>query len=233
MTTISPVLLVGAGRLARHLQHWNTLIKTPLSLRQWDRSQSPDLLQHHLENVSTVWLAISDNAIIPFYENYLATKNLTAVHFSGALNDSRLLSAHPLMSFPQELLPNEVYPKIHFSISGFTDLQMALPNFENNYTVLPAEQKAFYHALCVLAGNFPQMIWSEVSAQMHHLQLPDAAVDLYIQQITNNYLRLKEQALTGPLVRRDHETISRNLHALHEQPKLQHIYETFRKEFTK
>lgn len=233
MTTISPVLLVGAGRLARHLQHWNSQISNPVSLRQWDRSQSLDLLQQHLENATTIWLAISDSAIIPFYEQHLASKKVTTVHFSGALNDSRLLSAHPLMSFPQELLPNEVYGKIHFAISGFTELQTALPHFENSYTVLPAEQKAFYHALCVLAGNFPQMLWSEVSEQMKDLQLPESALDLYIQQITHNYLRLKKQALTGPLVRRDNDTITRNLQALSAQPQLQHIYETFRKEFTK
>lgn len=229
----SPILLVGSGRLAKHLQHWNSLFEIPNTIFTWNRSQSFELLKGHLEKCRFVWLAISDSAIIPFYEKYLNHYQYNIVHFSGALNDPRFLSAHPLMSFPQNLLPDEVYSKIHFVINGAENLNQALPNFKNQFTVLNDENKSLYHALCVLAGNFPQLLWHEITQEMKALQLPAEALDLYIKQITENYLAYKGRAITGPLVRRDLTTIEKNLASLEFKPKLKNIYSTFTKEFAK
>ena len=137
------------------------------------------------------------------------------------------------MSFPQNLLPDDVYSKIHFVINGTENLNQALPNFKNQFTVLNDENKSLYHALCVLAGNFPQLLWHEITQEMKALQLPAEALDLYIKQITENYLAYKERAITGPLVRRDLTTIEKNLASLESKPKLKKIYSTFTKEFAK
>lgn len=229
----SSVLLIGSGRLARHLQHWNSLLEKPNSILTWDRSQSPEQLKSELNKCNIVWLAISDSAIVEFYENFLLNSGKTVVHFSGALNDKRILSAHPLMSFPKDLLPNEVYPQIHFVINGFDKLQQALPEFNNSFSHVGADNKTLYHALCVLSGNFPQLLWNEVSQTMKQLDIPEKALDLYIKQITANYLQYKQNALTGPIVRNDQKTITDNLHALHKNSKLQNIYNTFNNEFNK
>jgi hypothetical protein len=52
---------------------------------------------------------------------------------------------------------------------------------------LNSQDKALYHALCVLAGNFPQMLWNEVSEKMQLLEIPEASLDLYIKQITESH----------------------------------------------
>lgn len=232
MHTKSAILLIGSGRLAKHLLYWNSLLTKPNQLIRWDRSQSIESLETHLRSSSIVWLAISDSAIQNFFDKYLINKPTKVVHFSGALNDPRMLCAHPLMSFPQNILPDEVYKKIHFVINGFENLTEVLPAFQNHYSVLNTEGKALYHALCVLAGNFPQLLWNEVSQQMNKLTLPPEALDLYIKQITENYLAGKESSITGPLIRKDFITIERNISSLENTKKLNNIYTSFTKEFT-
>lgn len=226
------ILLIGSGRLAQHLRHWNNLLEKPNKLIFWDRSQDLELLKDSLKKCTAVWLAISDSAIQSFFNDHLSNSKLKVIHFSGALDDQRFLSAHPLMSFPDTLLPDEVYNKIHFVINGFENLDDALPGFKNPFTILNSEKKSFYHALCVLAGNFPQLIWSEVALRMKELNLPVEASDLYIKQITENYLSLKEKAITGPLVRKDYVTIEKNISSLNQTPKLKNIYVTFMEEFS-
>lgn len=234
-TTIAPVqtvLLIGSGRLAKHLNHWNSLLNQPHELLFWNRIMDTALLPVLMERADSVWLAISDRALIPFYESHLAAFTKPVIHFSGALNDDRLLSAHPLMSFPYELLDDAVYSHIHFAIYGRETLAEILPGFKNTFTVLKASEKSLYHALCVLAGNFPQILWNHTAAEMQKLGLPPEALDIYVAQIAANYLSLKDQSLTGPIVRGDRETIEKNIRSLSEHPQLQHIYETFNREFS-
>lgn len=228
----SAILLVGSGRMARHLSHWNSLISNPNTLLFWNRQQNTEQLQKALNECDHVWLAISDSSLVSFYETHLAATGLPVTHFSGALHDERMTCAHPLMSFPQALLPDTTYPQIHFVINGAHSLHDLLPNFSNSFSILDAEKKALYHALCVLAGNFPQLLWNEVSQQMDNLKLPPAALDLYIRQITENYLIGKESAITGPLVRKDFSTIEKNISSLKSHQKLNQIYTSFSKEFT-
>ncbi len=227
----STILLVGSGRLAQHLKHWNSLLEKPNHLLFWDRSQSFSVLTDYLDKSNLVWLAISDSAIEPFFEIHLKHLNKNVVHFSGALQSENIVCAHPLMSFPIALLPSETYSKIFFVTEGAKTLAEILPGFRNQFAMLNAEKKSYYHALCVLAGNFPQLLWNEVANKFQQLDLPAEALDLYIRQITDNYLLHKEKALTGPLIRKDNATIERNIASLSESPNLKNIYLTLAKEF--
>ncbi|MBC7420841.1 MAG: DUF2520 domain-containing protein [Bdellovibrio sp.] len=226
------ILLIGSGRLARHLNYWNSLLQSPNTLITWNRSDSIASLNQNLAKASIVWLAISDSAIVPFYEQHLAAAKNTFVHFSGALNDARLLSAHPLMSFPHELFTNSVYENIHFALTGPVDLNEVLPGFKNSFSALTAENKSLYHALCVVSGNFPQLLWSETFPQLQKWQIPEKAFANYIKQITENFIQLKGNAVTGPIVRKDFSTIEKNLAAL-SQTNLQKLYQVFTQTFLK
>lgn len=227
MSTLK-TLLIGSGRLARHLQHWSQLNKTSTNLSTWNRSESIELLKKHIAMADITWLAISDQAIVPFYEEHLKNYKGKAVHFSGALYDSRIFGAHPLMSFPQELLDGEVYGQIHFAVDeAVVNLPNILPGFENPFFKVPAAKKAMYHALCVTVGNFPQLLWSLCSKEFKNLNVPESAYELYIQQITKSFIAHKEKSLTGPLVRGDAETIEKNISALSKNLSLSTIYKTF------
>lgn len=226
------VLLVGSGRLSHHLVYWNSLQKSPLQISNWNRkSHSLDQLKTEIHKADLIWLAISDSALIQFYEEHLSQVKIPVVHFSGALHDTRMISAHPLMSFPLELMSADVYSKIHFVLTGTKNLQQVLPGFINSFSLIDENQKAFYHSLCVVAGNFPQLLWNESLTEFKKLDIPSQAVESYIRQITQNFLLLKEKSLTGPLVRKDQITIERNLKSL-ENSKLKKIYDAFKGAFS-
>lgn len=231
MTTKQTILLIGSGRLARHLKHWSELNQLTHIL-SWDRHQDPHLLIRQLLEATHVWLAISDDAIVPFYEQNLHGFDFKVVHFSGSLHDKRMISAHPMMSFPKQILPDKIYSQVYFGLTGAKTLSDALPNFKNQFFIISPEQKPLYHALCVTSGNFPQLLWSESQKLFRTLNVPEMAQHTYLNQITQNFLDLGADAVTGPLVRNDQKTIDANLNALADT-KLEPIYKIFKKEFSK
>lgn len=220
------ILLIGRGRLAKHLTHWVGLYPE-LSLVQWNRSEPVSQLYDLISACDSIWLAISDSAIENFYLTHLKGKDKTVVHFSGTYYHPQLFCAHPLMSFTSELYSEKFYRQIHFVIDNSERLTDIMPYFENAFTRLSAEQKKLYHALCVVAGNLPQLLWSQAEHFFNQLQIPNGASHLYIQQITENYLSLKKGALTGPLVRGDQITIQNNIESLTVSPLLQKVYLAF------
>lgn len=231
------ILIIGSGKLAQHLNHWFNLIEltqnqTRSKILNWDRHQDPRAIHNYVSQATHVWLAISDAAIIPFYEKYLAGHDVIPVHFSGALHDERLISTHPLMSFSHELYPNETYQRIQFALTGAADLQTALPGFKNSFFTVAPGDKPLYHALCVMAGNFPQMLWNEIYQLAEKHNIPAEAFNLYLQQITKNFIQSQAKALTGPFARKDISTIEKNIQAL-QGTSLQPIYQSFQKEFLK
>jgi hypothetical protein len=234
-TELKTILIVGSGRLAAHLNHWITLQSsenTKYKILNWDRGQDPHLIRTFIQQADLIWLAISDSALFSFYEKYLlGFDHLKVVHFSGALHDPRMLCAHPIMTFGLELYTEEIYKKIQFAITGCEKLSDALPGFENCYFILPAEQKPLYHALCVVSGNLPQLLWREASKVSCENKIPFSAFELLIRQSLENFLSAGEKALTGPFARHDLTTIEKNKAALPDS--LKNIYSQFQKEFLK
>ncbi|MBY0452354.1 MAG: DUF2520 domain-containing protein [Bdellovibrionaceae bacterium] len=227
----SPVLLIGSGRLAKHLQHWHRLLNPPYSVTTWSRNESLETLKTHLQNHRLVWLAVSDSSLAGFYNEHLADSGAQVVHFSGAFHDDRMVSAHPLMSFSQDLYTLPDYQKIYFSLTGTHSLAEILPGFQNAFGILTSEQKPLYHALCVLTGNVPQMLWSKTLDNFRQLNIPDSAIDAYIQRTTANFVELKEKSVTGPIARGDASTIEKNIQALAPFNFLKKIYIQFAEEF--
>lgn len=227
------ILLIGSGKLSKHLNYWLHLnTKSSFNLLTWDRHQDPHAIHRYAAQATHIWLAISDSAIVPFYEKYLAGHDAKVIHFSGALHDPRMIAAHPLMSFSDILYADDFYPQIYFALTGCDSLSEILPGFTNPHFSLNAETKPLYHALCVAAGNFPQMLWNEVHNLAAEKKLPTAAFDLYIDKITQNFLTLKDKSFTGPIARKDAVTIDQNILAL-AGTRLQSIYKSFRQEFLK
>ena len=227
------ILLVGDGRLARHLIYWNSIARQPVEITTWNRKQkNNEDLKNSMTQAEVIWLAISDSALLSFFDQNLVCFGGKVVHFSGAVQDPRMISAHPLMSFPTQLMEPSLYAKIHFVLSGSDSLDHILPSFENSYSVLDPTDKAFYHALCVIAGNFPQLLWNEVYPEFVKLKIPMEAFDTYVGQTAINFIQNKSHALTGPLVRNDLSTIELNLNSL-KSSKLKSLYKNFVEVFRK
>ncbi|MBK9324188.1 MAG: DUF2520 domain-containing protein [Bdellovibrionaceae bacterium] len=217
-------LIIGAGKLAKHLEHYLKFLDC--SVTSWDRSQDPHLFNSKLHDATHILLAISDSALKNFYCKYLDGLEKTVVHFSGALHVDGMIAAHPLMTFGPQLYELEMYRRIHFVLTGAASLQTAIPDLPNSFSLLSSEKKSLYHALCVMAGNFPIILWQKMFFEFEKLGISTEAPRVYLEAALKNSLQNPQTALTGPLARKDRTTIQKNIEALENDP-FQEIYLAF------
>lgn len=217
-------LLIGSGRLARHLQFYFQSLD--ISLKTWDRAQDPQLLKQHLDICTHILLAISDSALENFHRLHLDGLEKTVVHFSGALAFSEMVGTHPLMTFGTELYAEDFYRQIHFVLDVDKKISEILPGLTNPSSYLAREKKPLYHALCVMGGNFTTLLSQKMIKEFTALGLDPEASHLYMRQIVENVFADPHGALTGPLARRDQASVQRNLDALAQDP-YQKIYQAF------
>lgn len=223
-------LIVGNGRLANHLANYFSLLKIPFSHVYRKKHSQAEIAKFIAEN-DRILIAISDGEIESFVRQYYQNDKVW-VHFSGALNVENVFSCHPLMSFSEQLFDLTVYEKIHFVVSAWKDsspmdLTCIIPFLKNSNSYLNYQSKSFYHSLCVIAGNFPIILWTEVLKEFQNMNIPPQGLQCYLQNNLNNFNELQERALTGPLQRKDLITIKKNLEALSEKKQLQNIYKVF------
>jgi predicted short-subunit dehydrogenase-like oxidoreductase (DUF2520 family) len=70
-------------------------------------------------------------------------------------------------------------------------------------------------------------MWKGISDRFERqFDLPATTMWPYLKQVTENFIRSPESALTGPLTRNDRQTIDRNLISLNGDP-LQDMYAAF------
>ena len=221
MRQVPQYLLIGNGRLAVHFRHYFSLLG--LSFDCWHRQESPELLQAKSLQATHIFLLISDCAIEAFIERHLSHVSAKLMHCSGSLFSEKAYGVHPLMTFSQTLYDEVQYREIPF----VTDADVTLPGLPNPFFRIQPEQKAKYHALCVLANNFSTILWQKLFRDFEQeLSLPGSVAHSLLKQQTQNLCKDYTSALTGPLVRNDQQTLQRNIGALAGDP-FQSIYQAF------
>lgn len=227
MRQVPLYLVIGSGRMATHFCHYLSLLNLPFAT--WSRRlNQEDELPSLSESCSHVLLLISDSAIEEFVNRREYLTNKTLIHFSGQLSLPNIYSTHPLMTFSHSLYNLENYLQIPFILEengpNLTDL---LPGINNPYYKIPSSLKSYYHALCVLSGNFSCILWQkfyhEIDKRFH---LPREIIFPYLKQTMSNLIDSPQGALTGPLARGDQKTITANLNAL-KNDEFQEIYQAF------
>lgn len=228
--------ILGDGRLARHLRHYLELEGHTTSA--WARNarsrfnshKQPDAeqrLRQTIGGADRVLLLVTDDALASLLRQYPFLHQYRLIHCAGALSIPGVTGAHPLMTFGHTLYEAADYQAIPFMIEegqGFAELFPGLPN--PSY-VIAAEHKALYHALCVVAGNFPQLLWRSVTTQLQaDMNVPPGALSAYLQRSLDNFINDPDGALTGPLARQDQSTLQRNRAALGSTP-LGGLFEAF------
>ena len=83
MRQVPKYLLIGNGRVARHFQHYFTLLQIPFAA--WHRQEPLAKLHSQLEQATHILLLISDQAIDEFSITHLQGSNALRIHFSGSL----------------------------------------------------------------------------------------------------------------------------------------------------
>jgi hypothetical protein len=221
--------IVGDGRMARHFRHFLQLLRTPC--RQWSRrqeAQTSENAEATLGGCDVLLVLISDGAIEEWIRHEPWTHGRTLLHFSGSLITDLARGAHPLMTFGPGFYERSVYESIAWISELPEDEFRALfPMLRNPVHVILPEHKPFYHALCVMAGNFSTLLWQKIFQEFEaRLGIPREAVQPYLRQVFANLEAQPERALTGPLQRGDLGTIARNLAALEGDP-FKSVYQAF------
>jgi predicted short-subunit dehydrogenase-like oxidoreductase (DUF2520 family) len=215
---ISPFGIVGSGRVARHFLHYLKLLG--LSASVWSRHAPGPSPPEALAPCRTVLLLISDDAIEPFAIAWPQLQTKRLVHFSGSLETAVAEAAHPLMTFGPRLYDLDEYRRIPFMLDrGGTPFRELLPGLPNPSFTMSAADRPYYHALCVMAGNFSTMLWLKLFDEFQRrLGIPPSAAHPYLARMTANLITDAGTALTGPLSRGDARAVSRNLRALERDP---------------
>ena len=214
----APLGIVGSGRVASHFHQYFTLLGLPVcTWSRRDRMRSPPDV---LASCRTVLLLIRDAAIVPFVDAWPALREKHLVHCSGSLVTPVAEGAHPLMTFGPSLYELADYRAIPFVLDvGGTPFSELLPGLPNPSFTIPAAERPYYHALCVMAGNFSTILWVKLFDELHRrFGMPASAAHPYVARVAANVMADADRALTGPLSRGDAKTITSNLTALEEDP---------------
>lgn len=218
-------LIVGNGRLSKHFQHYFHLKN--ISFKVWTRN-SDESLQSYEKNAQSILILINDDAIQNFLEitsdTFSKKKNL--IHCSGMLSTSLAESAHPLMTFADDLYSLEKYESVNFitekNRKSFKEL---FPDLNNPAHTIESSVKKLYHAYCVLSGNFTTLMWKFFFDYLKSINIPSSTAYPYLVATTENLMKTS-QPLSGPLIRNDSKTIFSHLEALENHP-LKNIYISF------
>src|SRR6188508_615954 len=236
----SPYGFVGDGRLSRHWRHYFTSLGIPWRL--WSRrlarpNGKPGVpVAEALADCPVILLAVSDDAIAPVMATLRAEglDDRTYVHFCGGRSFDGAFGAHPLMSFAQALYEPAFYRDIPVFVDDdaahpepVAEFERLFPRLPNPCFPLKAEDKAYYHALCALAGGFTAVLWRDFFAAMEaRFGAPRGALAAYPRRIVENVIAASDGALTGPVARGDTETVGMHLEALAGTP-LAGVYQAF------
>ena len=223
-----PLGIVGDGRVARHFRHYFDLLG--LSVCAWSRRATASSPPEALASCRTVLLLIRDAAIVPFIETWPALQEKRLVHCSGSLVTPAAQGAHPLMTFGPTLYELADYRAIPFVLDvGGTPFSDLFPDLPNPSFMIPAAERPYYHALCVMAGNFSTILWVKLFDELHQRYgMPASAAHPYLARVAANVMADASHALTGPLTRGDAQAIAANLAAIEGDP-FHAVYAAFSK----
>lgn len=102
------------------------------------------------------------------------------------------------MTFGLELYDLRTYSSISFVLdAGRTQFRELLPGLPNPSFTIPAADRPYYHALCVMAGNFSTILWVKLFDELHsRFGIPASAAYPYLERMAANVVADPGRALT-------------------------------------
>jgi predicted short-subunit dehydrogenase-like oxidoreductase (DUF2520 family) len=197
--------------------------------------------------VRLVLICVDDDAVADVAESLTgvrhAWRETVVAHTSGALTSSVLspladegadtLSFHPLQALTAESGP-EALEGVYVGLEGGqravgAGIELAV-GLGLRYLVLSPEAKARYHVAAVVASNFLVTLTAIVQEILQSIDVPRddsyAMIEPLVRGTFENLARLTpEEALTGPVVRGDTDTLRRHGLSLRQHlPQLVPVY---------
>jgi len=144
-------------------------------------------------------------------------------------------SFHPVQSFSQKDPSEKSMNGIFFGIEGGKKAlalarDMAKKLGAKHITISP-EDKPLYHASCCLVSNYFVALMDSAAAVMETIGIaPPKTKEIFYPLLQGTLQNVKKfgipQALTGPVIRGDVETVEAHIRALKSQPVHSRVYRT-------
>ncbi len=140
---------------------------------------------------------------------------------------------HPLVPFSDLEVAADLLRKGWIGIDGENAAKSASRRLAGHIGArtldIPAGQKPAYHAAAVISSNFPVVLASVAGHLLHDIGVPDGSAyqavgSLMSGALANMKQALPDDALTGPIMRGDAETVGKHLRALQGHGAASEVY---------
>jgi predicted short-subunit dehydrogenase-like oxidoreductase (DUF2520 family) len=140
---------------------------------------------------------------------------------------------HPLVPFSDPEISAELLRKGWIGIDGENAAKNASRRLAGHLGArvleIPAGKKPAYHAAAVISSNFPLVLASVAGHLLHDIGIPDASAYQAVESLMTGALAnmkqaMPDDALTGPIVRGDAETVGKHLRALQGHAAATEVY---------
>jgi len=140
---------------------------------------------------------------------------------------------HPLVPFSDPEISAELLRKGWIGIDGENAAKNASRRLAGHIGArvleIPPGKKPAYHAAAVISSNFPVVLASVAGHLLHDIGIPDASAYQAVESLMSGALAnmkqaLPDDALTGPIVRGDAETVGKHLRALQGHGAASEVY---------
>jgi len=189
---------------------------------------------HTVESADIVWITVPDS-VIPSIVKQLESElkpETVLVHCSGVFPASilenrktdKLVSLHPAYSFsrPLRFFPHGIFWTFQGRGSLFEYFRILVERWKGKIAKIDKTQKPLYHSACVFASNFP--VVSLLIAKKLFKECGIDYEDVFKGLVSPLFEKVSstsvpEQLLTGPAIRRDLDTILKEIEVLKEKDK--------------
>jgi predicted short-subunit dehydrogenase-like oxidoreductase (DUF2520 family) len=130
---------------------------------------------------------------------------------------------HPLVPFSDPEVAADLLRKGWIGIDGENGARSASRRLAGHLGArtldIPQGKKSAYHAAAVISSNFPVVLASIAGRLLHDIGVPDSSAYQAVESLMSGALAnmkqtLPDDALTGPVVRGDAETVAKHLRAM-------------------
>jgi predicted short-subunit dehydrogenase-like oxidoreductase (DUF2520 family) len=213
-------------------------------------SSSSGALPEEMSAANVVMVCVRDPQIDEALEEIMAAtksglveRGTVILHTSAIAEPERLRSLsdagfpggtfHPLVPFSDPEIAAELLRKGWVGIDGENAAKSASRRLAGHLgarTVdIPQGKKPAYHAAAVISSNFPVVLASIAGRLLHDIGVPDASAYQAVESLMSGALAnmkqtLPEDALTGPVIRGDAETVAKHLRAMQGRGAAYEVY---------
>lgn len=200
-----------------------------------------------LPEIDVVIISVSDDAIQPVAEKIAKhnndLSNTLILHNSG-FHSSHILqslskigaqtgSLHPVISMPSIAEGIRIIPETVFTCEGEAEIELKriADQIGRKGIIIDRKQKTYIHLAAVFVNNHVTTLIAAIKSLLEEKGVDSQDSSEILQKLSlqaaNTWGQSLEKSLTGPVVRKDSETIKGHIKLLDNHPNLQEIYKKF------